>query len=79
MKLSRTISLGAVLASLCLVGLSAQAAQIATDARSAIPRDVQQLIVVDYGVMQNSPAAMDLKARVLPPELKQLETALKNS
>jgi hypothetical protein len=57
----------------------ARAAQIDSDARSAIPHDVQQLIVVDYRVMQNSPAAMDLKARVLPPELKQLETALKQS
>jgi len=78
-KLGRTISLGAMLASVCLGGLSARAAQIDTDARSAIPRDLQQLIVVDYRVMQNSSAAMDLKARVLPPELKQLETALKNS
>ena len=29
--------------------------------------------------MQNSPAAMELKDRVLPPELKRLETALKSS
>ena len=29
--------------------------------------------------MQNSPAAMQLKDRVLPPELKRLESALKNS
>ena len=49
----------------------ALAAQLGADARSAIPNDVQQLIVVDYRVMQNSPAAMNLKARVLPPELKQ--------
>jgi hypothetical protein len=63
----------------CAVALPARAAQIDTDARSAIPHDVQQLIVVDYGVMENSPTAMDLKARVLPPELKQLETALKAS
>ena len=65
---------------LCATGVpSAHAAQIDNDARSAIPHDVQQLIVVDYRVMQNSSAAMDLKARVLPPELKQLETALKAS
>lgn len=61
------------------VTVPAQAAQIDTDARGAIPRDVQQLIVVDYRVMENSSAALDLKARVLPPELKQLETALKAS
>jgi hypothetical protein len=71
---------GLVLVLLGVAGLvPARAAQIDTDARSAIPHDVQQLIVVDYRVMQNSSAAMDLKARVLPPELKQLETALKQS
>ncbi len=58
---------------------AAQAAQLSGDARSSIPRDVQQIIVVDYKVMQNSPAAMQLKDRVLPPELKRLETALKTS
>lgn len=79
MKLGRTLLLGAAIGSLCVGSFSARAAQIDTDARSAIPHDVQQLIVVDYRVMQNSSAAMDLKARVLPPELKQLETALKNS
>ena len=57
----------------------AMAAQLDSDARTAIPHDVQQIIVVDYRAMQNSPAAMDLKARILPPELKQLEQALKSS
>lgn len=57
----------------------AYAAQLDSDARTAIPSDVQQIIVVDYHAMQNSPAAMDLKARILPPELKQLEDALKAS
>ena len=51
----------------------ALAAQLDSDARTAIPHDVQQIIVIDYRAMQNSPAAMDLKARILPPELKQLE------
>ena len=57
----------------------ATAAQLSSDAKTAIPKDVQQLIVVDYRAMQNSTAAMDLKDRVLPPELKRLETALKSS
>jgi hypothetical protein len=57
----------------------ASAAQLSSDAKSAIPKEVQQLIVVDYRAMQNSTAAMDLKDRVLPPELKRLETALKSS
>ncbi len=64
-----------------MMGLNstAKAAQLSGDARSSIPRDVQQIIVVDYKAMQNSPAAMQLKDRVLPPELKRLETALKTS
>ncbi len=61
------------------LGSAAHAAQLSGDARSSIPRDVQQIIVVDYRAMQNSPAAMQLKDRVLPPELKRLETALKTS
>lgn len=61
------------------VALPARAAQIDTDARSAIPQNVQQLIVVDYRSMENSPTAMNLKARLLPPQLKDLETALSHS
>jgi len=67
------LSLVAVSASLCT------AAELSSDAKSAIPRDVQQIISVDYRAMQNSPAAMELKDRVLPPELKRLESALKTS
>jgi hypothetical protein len=63
----------------CALAQPAFAAQLSTDARAAIPQDVQQLIAVDYRAMQNSSAAMDLKDRVLPPELKQLEEALKTS
>ncbi len=74
------VAKGALLAALFATLIpSARAAQLDTDARTAIPHDVQQIIVVDYRAMQNSPAAMDLKARILPPELKQLEHALKTS
>lgn len=69
----------AVLATLVMVPIAVHAAQLSSDARSSIPKDVQQIIVVDYRQMQNSPAAMQLKDRVLPPELKHLETALKTS
>ncbi|RXS95416.1 hypothetical protein [Silvibacterium dinghuense] len=62
-----------------LAPMAAMAAQLDNDARSVIPKNVQQIIVVDYRAMQNSQAAMDLKARVLPPPLKQLEEAMKNS
>jgi hypothetical protein len=67
------------LAGLAAVPSLAGAAQLSGDARASIPRDVQQIIVVDYRSMQNSPAAMQLKDRVLPPELKRLETSLKTS
>jgi hypothetical protein len=70
----------AVAAATILISFSfANAAQLSSDAKAAIPHDVQQLIVVDYRAMQNSTAAMELKDRVLPPELKRLETALKTS
>jgi hypothetical protein len=57
----------------------APAAQLSTDARGAIPREVQQLVVIDYRAMQNSQSAMDLRDRVMPPELKQLDEALAKS
>ena len=57
----------------------APAAQLSTDARTAIPHDVQQLVVIDYRAMQNSVAAMDLRERVMPPELKQFDEALSKS
>ena len=69
----------AVAAACLVVATPVFAAQLGGDARSAIPKDLQQLIVVDYRAMQNSPAAMQLKNRVLPPEIRQLEEALKNS
>ena len=61
---------------LVAAGSVAFAAQLTTDARGAIPHDVQQLVVIDYHAMQNSPAAMDLRNRVMPPELKQFDEAL---
>lgn len=79
MKFRTHLALAATLALSTIASLPVMAAQLSGDARAAIPKDVQQIIVVDYRAMQNSEAAMNLKARVLPPELKQLETALKNS
>lgn len=74
--IQRMAVVGAVAA---LAAAGAHAAQLDTDARTAIPQNVQQIIVVDYHAMQNSPAAMNLKARILPPELKELEDALRAS
>ena len=72
-------AMAVVMLGLCVAPAIAPAAELSSDAKAAIPKDVQQLIVVDYRAMQNSSAAMDLKDRVLPPELKRLETALKTS
>jgi hypothetical protein len=52
---------------------------LSTDARTAIPHDVQQLVAIDYQTMENSTAAMNLRNRVMPPELKRFEDALEKS
>jgi len=70
------ISIPAVLLAAAVVS---PASQLSTDARTAIPHDVQQLVVIDYKAMQNSSAAMDLRERVMPPELKQFDEALRKS
>lgn len=67
------------LVAMLTVATVASAAQLSTDARTAIPHEVQQLVVIDYRAMQNSPAAMDLRNRIMPPELKQFDEALRKS
>jgi hypothetical protein len=64
---------------LAISTLSVNAAQLSSDARSAIPHEVQQMVVIDYRIMQNSSSAMALRGQVMPPELKQLEEALRKS
>ncbi len=78
-KKMTTVAMAALAVAAVLAVPGAHAAQLTNDGKAAIPKDVQQVIVVDYRAMQNSPAAMALKDRVLPPELKRLETALKSS
>jgi len=70
------ISVPAVLLSASVL---ASASQLSTDARTAVPHEVQQLVVIDYRAMQNSTAAMDLRERVMPPDLKQFDEALRKS
>lgn len=80
-KISAAGLAAGLVAGLAGIGSTAQAraAELTDSACAAIPKDVQQLIVVDYHAMQDSPAAMQLKARILPPQLKQLEEALNSS
>ncbi|HEY1936911.1 MAG TPA: hypothetical protein VGJ33_03155 [Candidatus Angelobacter sp.] len=59
-------------------GLPGYAASLGTAARTVIPVEVQQVINVDYRRMRNSETAMDMKAKLLPPNMKQFEDALKD-
>src|SRR6266481_442122 len=61
-----------------LSGLPALASSLGTAARTVIPVDVQQIINVDYRQMKGSDTAMAMKAKLLPPNLKQFEDALKS-
>lgn len=64
---------------LCLAAGSAWAAPISYAARNVIPAEIQQLIVVDYRTINNSPTALALKDKVLPPQLKSFETSLEKA
>ena len=66
-----------VLLSVLILAGSAWALPLGSSARTVIPSDVQQIISVDYHSMKNSNTAMQLKAQVLPENLKQFEAALK--
>jgi hypothetical protein len=77
--LNRAIFKASIASALLAAGTIVHAAQLSTDARTAIPHDVQQLVVIDYRVMEDSTAAMDLRAKVMPPELKQFDEALRKS
>src|SRR5262249_16825662 len=75
MNMKRTIVL---LLALLVSGLPSFAASLGTAASTVIPVEVQQIINVDYRRMKNSDTAMDMKAKLLPPNMKQFEDALKD-
>jgi hypothetical protein len=60
-----------------LAGSLAVAAPLGTSVRNAIPRDVQQIICVDYRMLRASSTALALKNRVLPSNLKAFESAVR--
>lgn len=76
---AKTLTESAIKAGLFSVVLStlALATSLGTSARGVIPSDVQQIISVDYRALKNSDTAMALKQQVLPPSLKEFESALK--
>ena len=57
---------------------AALAAPLSSNARTVVPSAVQQVLSVDYGHLRGNQAAIALKDRVLPPKLKQFETALRS-
>jgi hypothetical protein len=64
---------------LCLLtGLPVFAAPLATNTRAVIPVEVQQIINVDYRRMKNSDTAMQMKNKLMPPNMRQFEDALKD-
>jgi hypothetical protein len=70
----------ACLISVTLLGLLASIANampLNSSARAVIPVDLQQLFSVDYRALKDSPTAMQLKAQLMPDNLKQFEEALK--
>lgn len=59
------------------MAVPAFSASLGSNARTVIPGPVQQIISVDYRALKNSESGLSLKARVMPPNLKEFETALK--
>ena len=67
---------------ICLASLltatMAYAMPLNSSARSCMPADLLQLISVDYRALKDSPTAMALKQQLMPDNIKQFESALKN-
>ena len=66
-----------LISTVLISGIPAKAAPLASAARTVIPAEIQQIIEVDYRRLNASPAAMALKARVMPEQLQQLESSLR--
>src|SRR6185437_12033727 len=58
--------------------MPAAAAPLSSNARTVIPQAVQQIISVDYRDLRDSPTARALKAQVIPDNVKQFESVLRN-
>src|SRR5215469_12432663 len=67
-----------VLALLISTGSPMFASSLGTATRSVIPSEVQQIINVDYRRMKNSDTAMAMQAKIIPPNMKQFQDALKS-
>ncbi len=65
------------LAALLLCATFGYGMPIPSSGRALVPAEIQQIIGVDYRALKDSPTAMQLKAQVLPENLKELESSLK--
>jgi len=61
-------------AALCL---PSAASPLATNARTVLPSQIQQILSVDYRSLRNSSSGMALKKRVLPNDLRSFELSLR--
>jgi hypothetical protein len=75
MKTVKSLLTCVMVAVLC-VGM-ANAMPLNSSARAVIPADLQQLFSIDYRAIKDSPTAMQLKAQLVPDNIKQFEEALK--
>jgi hypothetical protein len=75
--MNRFLRNGLIVLCIALFASAAFSAPLASSVRPAIPAEVQQIICVDYRALKNSDTAQQLKAQVLPDNVKQFETALK--
>lgn len=66
-----------IFAAVIAVAVPSFGAALGSNARTVIPEHVQQIISVDYRALKNSETGLALKAKVMPENLKQFETALK--
>ena len=62
-----------------LLCLPASAAPLSSNAQTVIPTAIQQIISVDYRELRDSQAALALRDRVMPDNIKQFESALKGA
>ena len=74
----KRLHLGAVIAWLILSCGVGMAAPLATAGRNVIPKQTQQIICVDYRALRASSAAMAMKDRVVPSNIKEFESALRS-
>jgi hypothetical protein len=75
--MNRVLRNSLIVLCIALFASAAFSAPLASSVRPAIPAEVQQIICVDYRALKNSDTAQQLKAQVLPDNVKQFETALK--